>query len=140
MSHRHIVHIVKCLNIKCNSFAFAFLNDDSCFSDNWIFKHFLLVYAGEIKVKECRNGVLLQHNTYASGTEYGYGYSGNTSQICLLCDLGDVKNEFHLLFCCHVYDYLRDVLHTETSSIYADFFWLDKYEKLELCFRKETFL
>ncbi len=34
---------------------------------------------------------------------------------------------------------LREVHFTKMSSIYVDFFWLDEYEKLELCFRNGTF-
>ncbi len=60
-------------------------------------------------------------------------------RLCLLSDVGEIENEVHFLFCCPVYDDLREILFTKMSSIYADFFWLDEYEKLELCFRKGTF-
>lgn len=35
-----------------------------------------------------------------------------------------------------LYDNIRVVLFSKTSSIYKDFFCLDDYEKLESCFRK----
>lgn len=58
----------------------------------------------------------------------------------LLCELGEIQNDVHFLFCCPVDDNERNVLFTKTSSIYADFFWFYDYGKLELCFRKGTFL
>ena len=60
-------------------------------------------------------------------------------RLCLLCELGEIENEVHFLFYCPTYEDLRDVLFTKMSSVYADFFWLDEYAKLELCFRKGTF-
>lgn len=51
-----------------------------------------------------------------------------------------IENEVNLLFCCPDYEDVRGVLFSQMSSIYIDFIWLDDYEKLELCFRKGTFL
>lgn len=36
------------------------------------------------------------------------------------------------LFCCPVYDDIKDILFTQMFSISDDFFWLGDYEKLEL--------
>ncbi len=60
-------------------------------------------------------------------------------RVCLLCDLGGIENEIYFLFHCPVYDGIRSVLFSKMSSIIADFFWLDDYEKLESCFRGGTF-
>ncbi len=43
------------------------------------------------------------------------------------------------MFHCPIYDGIRSVLFRKMSSIIVDFFWLDDYEKLGLCFRSGTF-
>ncbi len=60
-------------------------------------------------------------------------------RVCLLCDLGGIENEIYFLFHCPIYDGIRSVLFSKMSSIIADFFWLDDYEKLELCLRSGTY-
>lgn len=40
--------------------------------------------------------------------------------------------------CCPVHADVRNILFTQTSSVYAHFFWLDDFENLELSFRKGT--
>lgn len=39
---------------------------------------------------------------------------------------------------CPVHADVRNILFTQTSSVYAHFFWLDDFENLELSFRKGT--
>ena len=58
---------------------------------------------------------------------------------CLVCDLGDIENEIHFLFYCPLYDELRHFLFCKMTTICSNFFWLNDYEKLELCFRKGPF-
>ncbi len=60
-------------------------------------------------------------------------------RLCLLCGLGEIENKDDFLSCCPVYDDLWEKRFIKMSPIYADFFWLDEYEKLELCFWKGTF-
>ena len=60
-------------------------------------------------------------------------------RLCLLCDLEEIENEVHFLFYCPVYDELRHRLFVKMSSICVNFFWLDDYERLELCFSKGIF-
>lgn len=43
------------------------------------------------------------------------------------------------MFCCPVYDAIKDLLFRKMSSIYDDLVRLDDYEKIDLCFRKRTF-
>ncbi len=45
----------------------------------------------------------------------------------------------HFMFCCPLYDALRDVLFGKMSLLFDNFFYLENYEKLELCFREGTF-
>ena len=60
-------------------------------------------------------------------------------RLCLLCDLEEIENEVHFLFYCPLYDELRHRLFVKMSSICVNFFWLDDYERLELCFSKGIF-
>ena len=57
-----------------------------------------------------------------------------------MCELSEIENEVLFLFCCPVYEDLRDIFFAKMSSIYADFFWLEEYEKLELCFFVADFI
>ena len=60
-------------------------------------------------------------------------------RVCLLCDLEEIESEVHFLFYCPLYDDVRHQLFSKMSSICVNFFWLDDYEKLELCFSKGIF-
>ena len=60
-------------------------------------------------------------------------------RLCSLCNLMEVESEIHFLFHCSLYDELRGIFFQKMSSICEDFFWLDDYTKLEICFRKGTF-
>lgn len=50
-------------------------------------------------------------------------------RLCLLCNMGEVKNEAHFVFCCPVYRDMRDVFYSKMISIYVDIFWLDDCEQ-----------
>ena len=60
-------------------------------------------------------------------------------RICLLCNLEEIESEVHLLFYCPLYDVIRHLLFSKMTSLCVNFFWLDDYEKLELCFSKGIF-
>lgn len=45
-----------------------------------------------------------------------------------LCEQAEIENEVHFLFCCPVYDDVRNKSFLKMSSINADFLWLDDYE------------
>ena len=60
-------------------------------------------------------------------------------RICLLCDLEEIESEIHFLFYCPLYDAIRHQLFSKMTSICVNFFWVDDYEKLEMCFSKGIF-
>lgn len=49
----------------------------------------------------------------------------------LLCELGEIENAVHILFCCLVYNDIKVVLFgKQISSIYDDFFWLERRQNI----------
>ena len=67
------------------------------------------------------------------------GITPEEDRKCLVCDLEEIENEIHFLFYCPLYDELRHLLFSKMTNICGNFFWLDEYDKLELCFRKGIF-
>ncbi len=61
----------------------------------------------------------------------GFNDTAEEDRLCLLCDLGEIEDEFHFLFCCPVYDDLREIIFTKMLSVVVDFSWLAEYETFE---------
>ena len=60
-------------------------------------------------------------------------------RLCLLCPLGEIENELHFMFHCPLYDLPRDVLFTKMQELDSDFFYMEDYAKLNLCFHAGAF-
>ena len=53
-----------------------------------------------------------------------------------MCQLNEIENEIHFLFYCTLYDDLRATFMDRMYHICNNFFDLDDYGKMQLCFEK----
>lgn len=61
-------------------------------------------------------------------------------RLCVFCDLGVVKDEFHFIFHCPLYSDLRNCLYEKIKWKNPDLFWLSDADVLSWLFNMEIFV
>lgn len=80
----------------------------------------------------------MNHLPLALETQTFIDAQRKTDFVCCVTSV-ILRMRFLLSFCCPACDDLRAVPFTKMSCLHGNFFWLDEFAKLELCFRKGTF-